>query len=331
MILVGLCFAVALPALPAQPRATVSIVVRSEQGDSIPFAHVHATTDATDVTVSANARGRVVLTLPFGRTHFVVSTLGYEALERDIAIDRPTVSTEFVLHESSQKLSGVEVREKWIGIRGGIGDEVTREPIAGAVVAISRGKIRVVTDSFGRFEIPLAKAEGLVLQIARAGYQSKPVRVDVLNNQPTDVVFFLAPGKDPLYMKVALGDLGHRMAATKINAFTANRQQLNKSGAVTLYDAIVSSGLLHKYHLTMGKTMCLFVNGLARPEFPVSTILVDDVDFIEVYGPKAEVTGTLMSEWPRGKPCTSHDRYFPVLGDGNGSRYVAIVSVWTRK
>ncbi len=153
--------------------ATVSLSLRNERLDSIPFARVRVAMSNIDTTVSANARGLVLLTLPFGRAHFVVS--------------------------------------------------------------------------------------------------SKPVHVDALPDQPSDVVFFLKPGKDPLYMKVALGDLGHRMAVGKFFSFTANYAQLNHGNSKTVYDALIASGLLSKNKMVLGNRMCLFVNGLARPGFMIST------------------------------------------------------------
>lgn len=318
-------------ALPAQDRSTVTVAIRAENGDSLPFARVRATARGTDISTSANVRGQAVLSLPVGRVRLAVSTLGYETVEREVTIDQRPQTLQVVLRAIARQLSDVEVRAQWIGIRGGVGDETTHQPLPGAVVTTSRPALRVVTDSNGRFEIPLPKAEAVLLQIERPGYRTRPVRVEVLKDQPTDVVFFLAPGEDPRHMKVALSDLRHRMAMAKINAFTADRNQINQSKGVNLYDAIVSSGLLQKHHLTMGKSICLFVDGMARPNFPVSTIQVDDVEFIEVYGPRSEMTGTLMAEWPRSQPCTPHDIIFGSTGSGAGKRSVGIVSVRTRK
>lgn len=317
--------------LPAQQQAAVTAVVRNEKGDSVPFARVRATMTGTDVTVNANARGIAALSLPFGTARLAVTTLGYEPLSREITIDREVMRAEFILKTTAQQLNNVNVRAKWVGIRGGVGDEITREPIAGAVITMTRSKFRGVTDSAGRFEIPLSEAQGAILQIAKPGYETKPVRVEVLPDQPSDVVFFLKPGKDPLYLKVALGDLGHREGHSPFFNFTADRTQLKKGNSKTVYDALIASGLLTKNKMQLGNHICLFVNGLARPGFMISTVVVDDIEFIEVYGQKTEITGTLMAEWPYGQGCTAHEPFFPTLNKGTGKNIVGIVSVWTAR
>ncbi len=311
--------------LPAQQRGTVTATIRNERGDSVPFARVRTVAGRADST-TANVRGVAVLTLPYGRARLMISALGYEPLERDIEIDRATVRAEIVVRRSAQQLNQVNVRAAWVGIRGGIGDQASRESLRGAVISVARPKLQVVSDSLGRFEIPLPDPGPVVLRLEKPGYVSKPVSVMVLPDQPTDVVFFMNPGNDPRGAKLRLDELARRLAATQLYAFTADYEQLSKTKSKSLYDALVSSGLLIKNHLKMGKSICLFVDGIARPGFPVSTIDVEDVQFVEVYS--GEVTQTLSTEWPRGQPCTSHENFFPTSGLGP---FVGIVSVWMRK
>ncbi|MEO7998404.1 MAG: carboxypeptidase regulatory-like domain-containing protein [Gemmatimonadaceae bacterium] len=317
--------------LPAQQTSSVAAIIRNVRGDSIPFAKVRATMNGQDISASANERGQFRVTLPFGRAHFTVTALGYEALESDVAVDRATLSPNFVLRDATQQLRELEVRAAWVGIRGGIGDEVTRKPVAGAVVTLSRGQKSFQTDSSGRFEIPMASAEDVVLQIERDGYVMRPARVDVRSDRPTDVVFFMTPGKTVNGAKNRLIDLNHRIAMNEPFSFTAGREEILAAKALTLYDAIISSGLLAKQHMTMGKSICLFVNGLPRVGFPVSTFPAADIDFIEVYGQKSDAARSLTAELPRGSSCYSNPQFLPEVGSGTGRRYVAIVSVWTRK
>lgn len=80
------------------------------------------------------------------------------------------------------------MRERWTGIRGVIGDEATREPIVGAEVMVAQVKKKVVTDSLGRFEIPLTREDQTVVQVKRDGYQTRIRSFGVTKGQATDVV-----------------------------------------------------------------------------------------------------------------------------------------------
>lgn len=316
--------------LPAQQTSSVIATVRNERGDSIPFARVRVS-GAPNIAVSTNQRGQVTITLPFGSAHFVITALGYEALERDVVVDRVTLAPVFSLRDAAQQLRDVEVRAAWVGIRGGIGDEATRQPIVGATVTTSSGRKSVVTDSTGRFEFPMASAQDVVLQIEHDGYQIRPARVDVRSDGPTEVVFFLTSGKSPKGEKNRLIDLNHRIAMNEPFSFTAGRDEILAAKALTLYDAIISSGVLAKKHMTLGKSICLFVNGLPRAGFPVSSIQAADIDFIEVYGQGSDAARSLMAEWPRGIGCYSNTQFVPAVTLGSGRPFVAVVSVWTRK
>jgi hypothetical protein len=64
------------------------------------------------------------------------------------------------LRRLAQQIAEVAVRaDAWIGIRGVVGDEQTMAALAGVQIRSMKRDVRVVTDSLGRFEFPLPKAE----------------------------------------------------------------------------------------------------------------------------------------------------------------------------
>lgn len=318
--------------LPAQERGSVEIVVRNQAGDSLPFARIRATGNGSNISTSANTRGRTTISVPYGTVKISVSTLGYESLERNVTVNQPSSVQEFVLKAVARQLSDVEVRAKYIGIRGGIADEVTRKPLAGVAVTSKFLNVSIVTDSNGRFEIPMAKASSMVLQLAKEGYQIRPAQVDVRDDGPSDVIFFMSPGTNIRGERTRLTELDRRARANRFYGFTVSGAALQETKMKSLYDAIVSSGILMKNKMQMGDKMCLFVNGLPRPEFPLSAVYVPNIDFIEVYGQKSENTNSLMPEWPSKIPCESHELAHGLPTVRASCRcIVAIVSVWTHK
>ena len=157
---------------------------------------MHATAKGIDTTVRTNDRGQYALLLPMGTARVLVTAFGYEAFDREIAIDQLETKADFQLRGLARPIAEFAVRERWTGIRGVIGDEATREPIAGAEVMVAQAKRKVVTDSQGRFEIPLTSDDQTVVQVKRDGYQTRIRSFGVTQGQATDVVLLLQAGGD---------------------------------------------------------------------------------------------------------------------------------------
>ncbi|MEO7996252.1 MAG: carboxypeptidase regulatory-like domain-containing protein [Gemmatimonadaceae bacterium] len=314
----------------AQARGILNAVVRDENGGVLASARVHAMANGVDTTVRANDRGLVTLSLPYGTAQITVSMIGFESLDRDVEIDKANVQTAFVLRTVARQIERMEIRENWIGVRGIVGDNNNRQPIAGAEVMVPQQKKKVLTDSLGRFEIPLSKAGEAVVQVAREGYETRVMGVSLSPSSGTDVVLFLTPGNGPNGQKNRLRDLQQRLTTSSNRSFVAGRDVLAKDGATTIYDAVIASGLLAKNGLKFGAPVCLLVDGLPRYGFPVSTVRLADIDFIEVFGDGADIGNSLRLAWGKS-PCTKDPNAGLDPPRFERKRYVEFVSVWTRK
>ena len=331
-ITTGLAIAVALCAIcPAvAQRAQVSGIVRNERGELLTTARVHATAKGVDTTVRTNDRGQYVLSLPMGTARVLVTAFGYEALDREIPIDKLETKADFQLRGLARQIAEFAIRERWTGLRGVIGDEVTREPIVGAEVTVAQAKQKVVTDSLGRFEIPLTSNEQKVVQVTRDGYQTRIRSFGVTEGQATDVVVLLKAGSDVKGYSHILRDLQQRLTLTPFRSFVAGREMLAKNGAVTVYDAVIASGLLAKNGLKFGDTVCLLVDGQPRSGFPISTLRIGDIDFIEVFGYRADIGSSLRVAMGNSR-CTTESVLGPKVPTFEQKRYIEYISVWTRK
>ena len=332
-LLLGLFFA-APRSVHAQQKSVVTGTVRSAAGDSLPNARIHATGAGVDTTVRANAKGVFGVVLPFGVAQLQVTYIGYVPGARSITVDRPETNADVSLTRIAQQLSAVNVRENWIGIRGVVGDSATMLPLANTVIQSLHRGIKITTDSLGRFEIPLEKAEQTALVLHRDGYLSRPAHVSMENGGATDLVLFMLPGKDRNDMKNALKDLDRRMTWAGIGSAMIDREQLSKYGAVRLPQALDESGILTRRglklpHDTIGKSngVCLFVDGRARVNWPLSSVIVSNVDFVEVYGFGADEGRSLLALWPLNEQCDRSN----VRPNALTRATVQLISVWTRK
>src|SRR5262249_10678693 len=83
-------------------------------------------------------------------------------------------------------------------------------------------------------------------------------------------------------------------------------EDLTRYEGGTLSDNIISSPSFVKRGMTLGPTICLFINGQPKPGWPLDAIDVSRVVAVELYvaGPRGDATGTLAMEWPPAARCS---------------------------
>jgi hypothetical protein len=80
-----------------------------------------------------------------------------------------------------------------------------------------------------------------------------------------------------------------------------------------------------KRTLVVDERACLFVDGMPRPLATIKDFSVEEVESIEVYGSRSEITGTLTKRWPPRGICGNPEVR---LSPGNRAQFV---SIWTRR
>lgn len=302
MILGVALAAVSAAPLGAQDRELLRGTVRNATGDSLPNARVRAIAVGVDTIVRADFRGRFSLILPRGQAQLTATMLGFRADSMRIDVTGADTVYGIRLQRLAQQVAEVVVRaERWVGMRGVVGDEATMQPLAGVVITSMKRDVRVVTDSLGRFEFRLPKPERTAVQLSQPGYVSRPAVVTVQRGDTTSLVLLMKRGADPTYIRFALSDLGHRMAWAGIRVLVADRQQLSRRSGKTLEDGLYGGSLLSQRGIQLGRTICLFVNGEAQPNRPLWSISLADVDFVEVWARNTEQFGSLQARWPGGR------------------------------
>jgi hypothetical protein len=286
----------------SQETAVLRGAVRSTNGVTVVNARVSLVAGVKDTTLRTNANGNYAVVLPVGRIRVAVTMIGYQPFEQEVFTTGDT-TFDVVMHAVPQQVAGVDVRESWIGIRGVVGDEETMKPLAGVQVRSIKRNIRVFTDSLGRFEFSLPKAERTSLQLTLDNYKSRPAMVSLEETKSANITVLLTRGTDPNHMKHTLLDLDRRLGWGGMGMFVANAEILTRHGAQTLAEGLLESGMLARKGLVPPPdTFCVFVDGIARPDIQPQSIPVAGVDFVEVWGVNTDDTGTFAARWP-GRTC----------------------------
>lgn len=306
----------------AQETGALSGVVRNTTGTVIANARIVINAGKRDVTVRSNSTGDYATTLPVGQARVVARMIGYQPFEQTLSITSDS-KFDIVLQSTSQQIAAIEVREKWTGIRGIVGDDRTMTPLAGVTVRFAKRNITAVTDSLGRFMIPLPRPERTTLALSAPNYLSRPAVVSFDDANSVETTILLVPGKDPKHLKSSLIDLDRRLGWGEVGMFVADAGALTKYGAQTLQDGLLESGLLTRNGITYAPDrLCIFIDGAPRPDIKPINIPMAGVDFIEVWSANTEDTGTLSARWP-GKYCQPQ-RFGARRSDGPW------LSIWTK-
>ena len=77
--------------------------------------------------------------------------------------------------------------------------------------------------------------------------------------------------------------------------------------------------------MRLGSSVCIFVDGQARPGYPVNMIRPEEVKAMEVYGGGADAAKLLMADWPLKAPCSETGERIP-----RGSRVITALVIWTK-
>ena len=90
--------------------------------------------------------------------------------------------------------------------------------------------------------------------------------------------------------------------------------------------AIKYSRTFNARALRLGAQACVFVDGQPKPGLSVNTFEIEDIEAVEVYGPRGDRTGTLGGKWPPMAPCG--DTGMPATGRGDDR--IQWIALWLK-
>jgi hypothetical protein len=129
-----------------------------------------------------------------------------------------------------------------------------------------------------------------------------------------------------------LAELNQRQRWRGNESAIVPRQELMRFGGEgTLTGSLRGASTIVDKGLVIGADACVFVNGEPKPGWPLDAFDITEIEAIEVYAGKSEMSNTLRARWPRGALCGSPSTATPgqsALPRRPGA--VSMVVIWLR-
>jgi hypothetical protein len=321
--------AASLPTLAKAQQSTIAGVVR-DATSSTPLVGAIVTLGRgpDERTARSDANGAFSFSkVARGTYPLTVRRLGYEPSQVDVDVphDQPVVVT--MLRVVS--LDTVRVRAADQGIYGVVGTARDLRPLGASIQVLGTSISRLRTDSSGRFFVAVKTPGPYLVRATADGFTGQTVSVTVKSNEGVEVALLLdsATGPADHKLEMAFGDFADRMLQRGLASALIPRTDLTRYGdAGTLASSLVSARSFGLRGLKLSSTACVFVDGRPMPGFSMNAYGPDDVEMVEVYGPKADRTRNLTQRWPRNAPCG--DTGMP--GSAPGEDVVQWVVIWLK-
>jgi hypothetical protein len=253
-----------------------------------------------------NDEGRVTFTDVAPRSYRVrVTRVGYQPIEDQLAVGLADTTVALVMRPTPARLAEVRViASRPTGVFGKVGQASDWTPIPGATVVVYGGRT-MRTDSTGSFDAPELRAGAHLIRVEREGFVARMRSVTVPPSGAVEVSILLEPGRTSPLQEGLLSELGQRQRWRGNQSALISREELPRGGDPTLSVALRGSRPVNRKGLVITGTACVFVNGEPKPGLPLDAFTVDQVEAVEVYAARSEMSGTLAKRWPSGMPCTS--------------------------
>jgi hypothetical protein len=272
-----------------------------------------------DAQIELNPGGRRALSEDDGGFSFTqvkagsytlqIRRIGYQpqTVKVDVGANA-TASPAIALVAIPRILDSIRVSEKANGLRytGTVIDERSA-PIEGAIVMVP-GKAREIrTDASGRFSVEGFGVGTVIARVRKIGYAPQLHSLQLVNSKSDsirmkpltrtlstiEVTAQSGFGKDTF----AYRELDQRMRWKSEKSYVVSREEFDQQGTTDLANAIRYSVTGGRYGGTLSHAMpdgCVIINGdHALKDWPLTAFFADEVETVEVYPPKTDVTGSL--------------------------------------
>jgi hypothetical protein len=258
-----------------------------------------------------------------------VRRLGYRPLAVEVELPGEGLRRDFTIERTTTVLDPELVSAKWSGVRGVVGDARRVTALAGASIRLLGSDATAGTDSAGSFALPLPGGREVLLRVERAGFATRLVSASVPAEGYVELEIPLDTAVRAARDYWVWRDLDSRLKYATPRAVHVTREELAATDAVSLEAALSRSRSVARVGVRITRRACVFVDGIAKPGYPIDAIDADDVEFVEAYPPGTDLTRTLVMRWPPGGECGVPDGTArPTASDSKQT--AQFVSVWLR-
>ena len=313
------------------PPGTISGIVTDEGGRPLADALVILDPASSARQTSTGADGRFRFTrVSRGRHELRVLRLRFQPNERTLDVGEQGLEVVIAMRPVSDVLDTLRVVARRTGVFGTVIDRIPFQPVAGASVRAMATRNAAVSDSGGRFDLPMLREGGHLLMVRHPRFQPRLFSVITRADSAVELAVTLdslsAPGGMRRAMPLAeFEQRGRWMGA--LSALVPGRELAAQEGQAVGDALRYSLSFLRKGLLIDDAVTCVYVDGVPKPLSVVNDYTAADVEAIEVYGQDADITRTLARRWPRGFPCgnpNARQRYF-------GRNVARAVVIWLKR
>jgi len=225
--------------------------------------------------------------IPRGEYSMRARKLGYAPQVREFSVDTAGGVAEFELLPIAHTLPPMVSSAARRGLAGVVGD-TGFNPIAGADVRVLGGGMETQTDSMGTFFMPVHSGTYMV-SIRKSGFADRLVSVAIPADSGKRITTWLQPfsGERPKDQFWNVADFQHRLAwippGSMRGATFYTRDQLLKLKIEWIYDAVEMTCTKNNCRTAYHRNCRVVVNG-GPATAVLSTLTIDDVEAVEVYG-----------------------------------------------
>lgn len=306
----GVAVAMLVAAASARAQGTGELRARTLDATGAPVVDVQVELNpGARRALSEDDGGFVFTQLKPGAYTLSVRRIGYEPQTVNVTVAAgATASPAITLVPIPRVLDSIRVFEKANGLRytGTVLDERSA-PIEGAIVMVA-GKARELrTDASGHFSVEGFGVGSVVARVRKIGYAPQlhtlqiersttdSIRMKRLaqNLSTVEIMAKSGFGKDTFVYK----ELDQRQRWKSEQSYVISRAEFDKQGTTDLATAIRYSVTGGRYGGGLQRPMpdgCVIINGeRALKDWPLTAFFADEIEAVEVYPPKSDMTGTV--------------------------------------
>jgi hypothetical protein len=303
----------AQPPAPTQ-ASVVGVVVSSTTGDSLSGATVELQSTRFTRRLRTEVGGRFRFTaIPAGGYRLTVLRLGYQPISQPVTVTDADADLRIAMQPDARTLNAIVTNANVTAIFGGIGAAGLSRNANGerGLLAVRGARVQVLgsgaeteTDSLGRFFLELKKPGRYLVRATSPGLVPQVYSVDVPRNKAADASRLLdsattMESERPEYL---WKEMDRRMNTRGINSAIVTGDEVREYGGA-LSTALQRSQGMNERGLRLGAgPMCVFVDGIHRPNLPLDAIRPEEIEAIEVYGVRGDPTSSLVNS-AKGKGC----------------------------
>jgi hypothetical protein len=309
-MIVGFAIAAVLAVSAARAQGTGEIRARvlDEAGAPVVDAQVELVPGSRRA-LSEDDGGFVFTQVAAGSYTLQIRRIGYRPQSVKVEVGaRATASPAIALVAIPRVLDSIRVFEKTNGLRytGTVLDERSA-PIEGAIVMVPGKSRELRTDAVGRFSVEGFGQGTVIARVRKIGFAPQLHTLQMVNSKtdsirmkrlaqslsPVEVMAKSGFGKDTFVYK----ELDQRMRWKSEKSYVVSREEFDQQGTTDLANAIRYSVTGGRYGGTLSHPMpdgCVIINGArALKDWPLTAFFADEVEAVEVYPPKSDVTGSI--------------------------------------